>query len=510
MKDFMQRGIYFISQLKDVRPVAALLAVVTLFIAVSIRNPLNSDGILYLQTADAFTHSGWQAAMKLYCWPFYSVLIAWLGKLAHLSFEHSAYVLNAALLVVIVTTFITLIKELGGSRTVQFFGAIIILSHPRLNHYQNYIIRDFGYWAFSLLSVLYFIRYYRNLRWRYALGWGICISFATLFRIEGAVLCCLSPLVLLVRSNTGLWSRLGYTLKAYTVNIITLAILLTWWFCMPHESSEQLGRLSEFWNQLQNGLMLLSNNLHNKAALISQTVLDDASKKWGLIMTISGLAGIYLYRLVTTLWPLHILLCAYGVCKKLMPIEDGAKKVLMYFTLLNLLIPAIFLGQQFFISHRFLMLSSLLLLLWSPFSLHTIYQHWRDKKTVLTGNSLLFPFLSLVFLIMFVYAFIPPKQSKIYVVSAGIWLKENMPEQAKLYSNKRQIAFYAQRQFMSWDISENLSIPEWASDDVVALRVRKKNYEKVRKCLIPLKLKPVKVFADQKGDRVIIFKVSES
>lgn len=506
MKDFVQ----LVSQTKDIRPLAALLSVVTLFIAVNTQNPLNNDGALYLQTAEAFAQSGWQAAIQLYRWPFYSILIAWLAKLTYLSFEHAAYVLNAVLLVVIVTTFITLTKELGASRTVQFFGAIVILSHPRLNHYQNYIIRGFGYWAFSLLSLLYLIRFYRHLRWRYALGWGICMSLATLFRIEGAVLCCLSPLVLLLRSSTGLWSRLGHALKAYTVHIIILFILLAWWFCMPDRSSVQLGRLSEFWSQFQSGLMLLNTNLQNKAALISQTVSDDASKTWGLIMTITRLAGMYLYRLVKTLWPLHVLLCAYGVYKKLMPIEDGAKKVLIYFTLLNLLIPAIHIGQTSFISHRFVMLASLLLLLWSPFSLNSIFQHWRDKKRVLTGKSLLFPSLSLVFLIMFVYAFIPPKQSKAYVVSAGTWLKHNMPEQAKLYSNKRQIAFYAQRQFVSWDISEKPPIPEWTSDDFVALRVRKENYREVTKLLMPLNLKPIKVFANEKDDRVIILRASRS
>ncbi|MBW2173311.1 MAG: hypothetical protein JRF64_01445 [Deltaproteobacteria bacterium] len=505
MKDFIQ----LISPTKDIRPLAALLSVLTFVTAVNTPNPLNNDGALYLQTAEVFARSGWQAAMQVYGWPFYSVLIAWSAKLTSLSFEHAAYVLNAVLLVVIVTTFITLIKEIGASRTVQFFGAIVILSHPRLNHYQNYIIRGFGYWAFSLLSVLYLLRYYRRPLWRYALGWGTCISVATLFRIEGATLCCFIPLVLLFRSNTGLWSRLGHALKAYTVNIIILSGLLTWWFCAPDLSSAQLGRLSEFWSQFQSGLMLSNTNLQNKAALISQTVSDDASKTWGLIMTFTSLAGMYLYRLVKTLWPLHVLLCAYGIYKKLMPTEDGAKKVLTYFALLNLLIPAIHIGQTSFISHRFVMLASLLLLLWSPFSLNSIFQHWRDKKRVLTAKSLLFPSLSLVLLIMFVCAFIPPKQPKAYVVSAGTWLKHNMPEQAKLYSNKRAITFYAQRQFVSWDISEKPPIRGWTPDDFIALRVKRNRYEKISKRLTELELKAIKVFANKRGDRVIILKGSK-
>ena len=507
MKHYMQRCIYVMGEIKDIRPIAALLSVLALLIAVNSKDPLNNDGILYLQSAEAFARSGWQAAMEVYPWPFYSILIAWLGKLSYLSFEHAAYVLNATLLVIIVTTFITLLTELGASRTIQFLGALIILGHPRLHHYQNYIIRDFGYWAFSLLSVLYFIRYYRNLRWRYALGWGICISFATLFRIEGAVLCCLSPLVLLVRSNIGLRDRFGQTLKAYTVHGIILSILLIWWLAMPDGSGAQLGRLEEFWYQMQNGLQLLSNNIKDKAVLISETVLDERSKGWGLTMTISGLAGIYFHRAINTLGPLHALLCGHAACKKLIPIYDGAEKVLMYLTLLNLAIPAIALGQSFYLSHRFLMLASLLLLLWSPFSLNSLFQQWQDKRRVLTVKSLLFPFVVLAFSIMLVYAFVPLKESKAYIISAGTWLKHNMPLQARLYSNSEQISFYAKRQSILWYVFDDAA-PEWIPDDFVALKVRKVDYERVKKELIPLKLRHIKVFANQEGDKVIILKVS--
>ena len=510
MKDFFHRIFYPIIQLEDIRPVAALLAVLTLFIAVNTQNPLNNDGILYLQAAEAFAKSGWKAAMQIYRWPFYSVLIVWLGKLTNLSFEHAAYVLNAALLVIIVTTFITLVKELGGSRTVQLFGAILIISHPRLHHYQNYIIRGFGYWGFSLLSLLYLIRYYRQLLWRHAIGWGIFINIATLFRPEGAVLCCLTPLVLLLRANSGLWSRIGCMLKPYAINILMAIILFVLWFSMPDSSSVHLGRLSEILNQFQNGLTLLINNLDSKAVLISQIVFNAPSEKWGLTMIISGLIGLCFYRLVTTLGPLQTLLCGHAISKKLMPKDDGAKRVLVYFTLLNLLIPAIHIGQTFEVfSHRFFMLASLLLLLWPPFSLHRFFQQWRDRKKVLTGNSLLFFSVSLVFIIMFVYVFIPAKPTKAYVVSAGTWLKQNMPQQASLYSNTEQIPFYAQRQLILWDAFDDTPLPKLKPNDFIALRVKRKNQAKFAELLTQLKFKTVKVFANKRGDRVVILQVSE-
>lgn len=504
MKDYIKRGIVLIDQFNHIRPIAAIISLITLFIAVNTQNPINNDGILYLLTAEAFANSGWQEAIKHYSWPFYSILIVWLSKLTHLSFENSTYVLNAALLVIIVTSFITLIEELGGSRFVQFIGALIILSHPQLHHYQHYIVRGFGYWAFSLLALLNFIRFYKHLKWRYALGWGIFISAAILFRPEGLVLCCLGPLVLLLRSETTLLNKLVSIFKAYSFNIIAISIIIVWWLNTPNRTSAQLGRLSEFWDQLQNGLILLSTNINEKAAIISQTVLNNYSKKFGLTMVISGLTGIYLYKLVATLWPVHTLLFGHAFWKRLMPADKGIKKVIIYFSILNLVIPAIFLGQQFFISYRFLMPASLFLLLWTPFSLHYIMQKWLDKKAVFKDNFL-FPALALAFLIMFVYAFIPPKQSKAYIVSAGTWLRDNRPEQSNLYTNNFRLSYYAGKKFIKWNVSDNLTIPQWSSNDFVALKTKQKHYEKIKNILLTLKLKPGKIFANKEGDMIAVF-----
>ena len=504
MKDYIKRCIYLIDQFNYIRPIAAILSLITLFIAVNTKNPINNDGILYLQTAEAFANSGWQEAIKHFNWPFYSIFIAWVSKLTHLSFENSTYVLNAVLLVIIVISFIALIEELGGSRFVQFLGALVILSHPQLHHYQHYIVRGFGYWAFSLLALLHFVRFYKYLKWRYALAWGIFISVAILFRPEGLVLCCFGPLILLFRKETTLWNKLGNTLKAYSFNIIAISIIIVWWLNTPNRTSAQLGRLSEFWHQLQNGLTSLSANINTKAVLMSQTILNDYSKKWGLTMVISGLTGIYLYKLVATLWPVHTLLFGHAFWKRLMPADKGIKKVIIYFSILNLVIPGIFLGQEFFISYRFLMPASLLLLLWTPFSLHYIMQKWLDKKTVFK-NNFVFPILSLAFLIMFIYAFVPPNQSKAYITTAGTWLKHNMPQQSKLYTNNFRLSYYSGKKFMEWDISDNLIIPDWSSGDFVALKTKQKHYEKIENTLLTLKLKPGKIFANKEGNMIAVF-----
>jgi hypothetical protein len=224
-------------------------------------------------------------------------------------------------------------------------------------------------------------------------------------------------------------------------------------------------------------------------------------------MTISGLIGVCLYRLITTIGTLHILLCGHSVYKNLIPIQDGSKAVLIYFTLLNILIPIIEIGQTFIISHRFFMLGSLLILLWAPFSLDRIFQNFRENKTVFSANFLLYALLLLTLITMLTVAFIPIKTSRAYIISAGTWLKSNMPSQARLYSNTRQIPYYAQRNFIEWEVSDNRPKPRWKSNDVIALRLSRKHYQRVSKDLENLDIQVIKVFSNKRGDKAIVFKV---
>ena len=146
----------------------------------------------------------------------------------------------------------------------------------------------------------------------------------------------------------------------------------------------------------------------------------------------------------------------------------------------------------------------LLLLLWTPFSLHHILQKWLDKKTVFK-NNFVFPILSLAFLIMFIYAFVPPNQSKAYITTAGTWLKHNMPKQSKFYTNSVRLSYYAEKKYLYWEFSDKLSAPDWTSNDFVGLKMKKKYYEKIKNKLSTTGLKCSKTFANKEGRMIAIF-----
>jgi hypothetical protein len=260
--------------------------------------------------------------------------------------------------------------------------------------------------------------------------------------------------------------------------------------------------------QFKNGLMLLADNLSTKSEIISRTVLNVYSDDFGMMMTVSGLAGIYFYKLIKTVWPLHSLLCVHAGYKKLIPAEGGLQRLLQYYAAMNLLIPAIFLGQQFFISYRYLMPASLVLLLWVPFSIDAIFREWKNRKGILSPNHLLFPVVATVLLIVFVYAFIPSRSSKAYITSAGLWLKDNTPPQARIYSNIKRLSFYAQRRFILYDDRDNRTDLPLSSEDFIAWKVNAKERDGIETFLKSLDLKPLRIFKNREDDRIIIIPVA--
>src|SRR6185437_14432921 len=122
----------------------------------------------------------------------------------------------------------------GGDRQTQIFAAIVILLFPYLNHDRDNILRDFGYYAFGLISLYYFIRYFKYPNWRNAICWNVSIVIATLFRVEGLILSALAPLALLFQTQVEFKQRFTSLIKIYSLPFIIALIYL---FLRPHAAA---------------------------------------------------------------------------------------------------------------------------------------------------------------------------------------------------------------------------------------------------------------------------------
>ncbi len=429
--------------LDDIRPIALLLTIISVFIYISSGNPINRDGILYLKAAQSFLDSGIKGLLRLYKWPFYPILIAITSKYLFISLENAAYAWNTLFVAIIVVAFISIVREVKVSRSLQFFSMIIIIGHPRLHHWTKYIIRDLGYWAFLMLFVLCIIRYCHKARWKHFLLGGLCLIIASLFRIEGIIFILLYPLIFLVREEP-FFNRMKKALLLYAILLVISGMAA--FFChLKGINIYTSTRLSEI-NIYMKCFSKVSAKLHHKGVMAGNAILAKPAKKWGTLFVSSGLMGIFIYKLIMTIWPVHFLLALYSILKGLFSTNRKIMAIIWILLAINILIPLFFLYESFFLSYRFLMPASLLILLFVPFALERIYNNIRENKN--RSLKIFNTIIMLTFFVLFIGAYMPPKHSKAYIRDAAIWIRHNIPSDCPIYSNDYvpELSYYSKHQ----------------------------------------------------------------
>lgn len=474
---------------------------------------INPDAICYLLSAETLGTSGLKAAMQL-CgqakWPFYSILIYGFAKLAHCSYLFSAYFLDALFSALSVFIFIRIVKELGATRSVLWLAAGVILLSHEFNSVREYIIRDHGFWAFYLLSLFYLLRFFHKPHWLTALSWSGSLIIATLFRIEGAFFLLALPFIMLFFTPYTLLQRIKYFFLLNIPAIIMMAALGSWLLFQPQETLAKFGRVSEVTTQIQQGWYIMTARYEaTRNAMVQHVLLAESSSDANLVLFLVLVTWYVVSVLGNVSW-VYAALVVTAWLKKARPFTLGATCVLGGYLIVNVIITFGFLLERLFLSKRYLIALSLILMLWVPFALSYL---WKKRESV--KHRL---FLWLASLFIFVSALggiIDFGHSKAYIHEAGDWIAEHVPKNAKLYANDYQLMYYSKHfgpklfeQPPGEARLEGIDNEGWKQYDYLALRLSKKNEDKVEAILAKLPLKPVQVFTNKRGDKVAIYKVS--
>jgi hypothetical protein len=187
--------------------IAALLSILLSYDGSLRATVVNPDGICYLQSAATIASAGLHTATQL-CgqaqWPFYSILIYSVVSLTKFSYITAAFVVDGICSLISVLTFIYIVQLMGAPRRVLWLAAATILMAHEFNSVREYVIRDHGFWAFYLISVVGLIKFFRHDRWCDALLWLSALSVATLFRVEGIIFIIMLPFTALFVSKNRL------------------------------------------------------------------------------------------------------------------------------------------------------------------------------------------------------------------------------------------------------------------------------------------------------------------
>jgi hypothetical protein len=514
----MQKILNNLSNENGLRFFAVLLSIALSYLILLHQQPFNVDGILYLKAANVFQESGLKASMSVYPWPFFSILIVFTHQITGFSLEHAAFLLDTLLISFMVGIFITLIKEAGGNLKIQYWAALVILIFPYLNHARNNILRDFGYYAFALLSLVYFIRYLQQSRYKDAILWNISIIIAALFRIEGIILFCLAPFLILYKIPTShLPSK--QSLKNYfilNIPLIILSAFLILWLLSKHTLSiNNSGRLSELFFFFHHDLFQIINHIETKSSIIGSSVLTIFSQDLSSIFLFAGLFSLLLFTFINTLSFLYTLLSYYGFKNKLLSTDKNSHEAILTYIVINLLIVTTFLLKSFFLEDRYILLLSLLCLLAVPFTLDFIFTSWKNRTQNFAGKKWVFPLVCLGLVILAISGLGHFGPSKAYIINAGNWLNENTPTETRVYSNDEQLSYYSHRAgsdyhdefHNSLDPLTSLTQTNLNAFDYAAIVVLQSQKNELPEILKLLQLTPMKTFKNPRGDMAIIFRL---
>lgn len=399
---------------------------------VILQNPvLNDDAYGYLRAADLFREQGASAVFADYGWYSYSILIALCDYLVPGGPVLAAHVLNAALQATVVFAFMR-INALMGSERQQWLAALTIMAFPLFNEMRYYLIRDFGFWAFVLLSLWQLLRYRDHGRWYHALAFAIALAAATAFRLEALLLAALAPLGLLGSGHSRrvallyAWLAVPALLVALLCLLLQLDILAlmqyAWRYYLP-----RLYDLRELLDDASNRLMQQLFTTENYPGSDNTAV--------GLVIVLFAYAWALLANLVNALSIPVSALLLYGAWRGWLRSTAPWRGPLAIYTACAVLSLGAFISIMHFVTQRYATLLCLLLLLQVP----ALLDRWQHHALASAQPRRHVWLAVLVGVYFFTDSLVSFGHSRAYLTEAADWLQQ-LPAGSRLLTNSPYLA----------------------------------------------------------------------
>ncbi|MBK8524401.1 MAG: hypothetical protein IPL58_09980 [Betaproteobacteria bacterium] len=160
-------------------PVATALAgSLLLSLVARLGSTINRDGMLYINTAQAFLDGGFAAAKASFAWPFLSIGIALVSKLTGLGLENAGYLLNALFMAGACALMVACVVRRAPE--LAWWSCLTVLALPGFNEYRNELLREFGCWFFVMLACWLALRWEEKPSWPGAVAIQLSVGTAAL------------------------------------------------------------------------------------------------------------------------------------------------------------------------------------------------------------------------------------------------------------------------------------------------------------------------------------------
>lgn len=153
---------------------------------------INTDGLLYLAQASLFHLDSFETGISVHSWALYSYLISFLAKIFSTNLYYSAKILTIIFSVFIYIYLFKIIllfnKNIKKIYLIQIYLLVFFSNYLIFSYYYNFIIRDHGFWAFTIIGIYYYFLFIQNQSLKYFFMFFFSLLISILFRIDSLFL----------------------------------------------------------------------------------------------------------------------------------------------------------------------------------------------------------------------------------------------------------------------------------------------------------------------------------
>ncbi len=425
-------------------PVAAtFLASLALSLIARLGSTVNRDGMLYVNTAQAYLDGGFAAAKALFAWPLLPIIMAWVSKLTGLDPENAGYLVNALFMAGACTLMVACVRR--ERPEIAWITCLTVLALPGFNEYRNELLREFGCWFFVMLSFWLALRWHDRPTWLMAIGIQASLLGAALFRPEALTLYAALIAWQLFASADRRWRRLAMIGLLPAVGGTVLVIL----YLSGHLGS---GRLAREFSRLSLA------PFDAKAQVLASALIDYARGNAQEILFFGSLALIPI-KLFQKFGLFLVPLYFYHASRRTHGCPPSGLLFLCAIVV-HFFVLAVFVTDLQFLAGRYV---GPILLFSTPFIVAGL-KHMFVRWPKLSKLSLI------VAVVMALANVVSTGPGKAHFADAGAWLADSAPPVARVYIDSGRAAYHAR-----W---QNIATLQPRNDrDSIAVAARSGNFD---------------------------------
>jgi hypothetical protein len=401
---------------------------------------INSDSILYLEAAKLFTIGEWEHGYAIFPWPFYSLCISATHIITQLSIHHSAQFLNVLFFGITCSSFLKIIELAGGKQLQLIAGGMILLSSQYLiGGVLEMLMRDEGFWAFYLTSLVFFIQFFQRQQFKHAFLWQLSILIATLFRIEAILFLLCLPLMFLFVSGHTILNKLKLLLQTYCLQLAIALCIIILLLSSDSFSTSMLGRLNEIFTT--DLLKDFSKQLSEKSQIMSELVLGGYLDEYAIPSLILTFIYIILVKATTATGLINSGLALLGLKNHQILIDGKSYQVLITTAVIAATNMILIITKVFVLSSRYVLSLSFVLMIIASFYFAFLVEQSADKKNV--KHQLVVATLALVMSLGFINNLLPKRDGYNYLQEAVSWTRQNNIAKSPTFFSDARMRYYA-------------------------------------------------------------------